>query len=418
MHQIVMQMLGVEVQITSDFSSFENSQQPRIAYSTQRVEGAVWVKPHGLLQQTGIQQQDVAMGTWRKLPVFFQTEASASIPFDIFAASFFLLSRYEEYLPFTPDAHGRFPSQGSMAVMHNFLHLPLVDLWAKELGSILKEQFPQLSLKKQEFTFIPTIDVDNAFAFRQKGFWRNTLGLAKNLLTGKFSTAWLRLQVLCNLKPDPFDTFEQLQKVLPPQSVWFILSGSTSRLDRPISLHSKMYRQRIEGIAQQFTIGLHPSYGSLHSISSIAAEKNALESVLQTRVEFSRHHYLRFQLPHTMRQLVQLGVTHDFSMGYADRLGFRASTCTPFRFYDLLAENVLPLSIVPFQVMDRALLQGLKLTPQQAVEQTLQLAQMVKNVGGTFVTLWHNETQSNFNEWKGWDHVLNDIIKGVEKLME
>ena len=57
----------------------------------------------------------MVISQWKGLPVFFQTTSDSDIPFDVFAASFFLVSRYEEYLEFQPDAHGRFPDQ---------IHLP------------------------------------------------------------------------------------------------------------------------------------------------------------------------------------------------------------------------------------------------------------------------------------------------------
>ena len=43
-------------------------------------------------------------------------------------------------------------------------------------------------------------------------------------------------------------------------------------------------------------------------------------------------------------------------MGYPDTIGFRASTCTPFLFYDLDFEVQTPLMIHPYQLMDFSLL--------------------------------------------------------------
>ena len=103
-------------------------------------------------------------------------------------------------------------------------------------------------------------------------------------------------------------------------------------------------------------------------------------------------------------------------MGYSNAIGFRASTCTPFRFYDLVDEKELPLKIVPFQVMDRALLQGLGLSANEAVSQTLSMAQKVKEVNGTFSLVWHNESLSGINEWKGWEQVLDRIVAGTGEL--
>jgi hypothetical protein len=120
-------------------------------------------------------------------------------------------------------------------------------------------------------------------------------------------------------------------------------------------------------------------------------------------------------LPQTYQILVDIGVTSDYSMGYSNAIGFRASTCTPYNFYDLINEKELPLSIVPFQVMDRALLQGLNFSPNEAVTKSLEMAKLVKDIGGTFVTVWHNESLSGINEWNGWDSVFNEIVRGVTR---
>ena len=120
-------------------------------------------------------------------------------------------------------------------------------------------------------------------------------------------------------------------------------------------------------------------------------------------------------MPHTHRLLAGLGITHEYSMGYSNAIGFRASTCTPFRFYDLMDEKELPLTIVPFQVMDRALL-TMGCNAQTAAQRTLELAQRVKRVGGTFSTLWHNESLSGINEWKGWENVLGEIVNRVKAM--
>jgi hypothetical protein len=54
------------------------------------------------------------------MPVFCQRQIG-DLPFDPLAATFYLVSRYEEYLPFIPDEHGRFPAKQSFAFSNGFL---------------------------------------------------------------------------------------------------------------------------------------------------------------------------------------------------------------------------------------------------------------------------------------------------------
>jgi hypothetical protein len=172
----------------------------------------------------------------------------------------------------------------------------------------------------------------------------------------------------------------------------------------------------IKRIANNFKLGIHPSYGAGTDKVRVGEELIDLERAVGGKVLASRQHFLKLNLPQTYQTLVDIGITSDYTMGYSNAIGFRASTCTPYKFYDLINEKELPLSIVPFQVMDRALLQGLNLSPNEAVTRSLEIAKKVKDIGGTFVSVWHNESLSGINEWKGWEDVLKRIVSEVNDL--
>ena len=74
-----------------------------INYSREKIEGAFNIIPHTLLFEKNISRHEITMTEWKNLPAFFRTEPGSDIPFDIFAASFWLITRYEEYLDDDPD---------------------------------------------------------------------------------------------------------------------------------------------------------------------------------------------------------------------------------------------------------------------------------------------------------------------------
>jgi hypothetical protein len=120
----------------------------------------------------------------------------------------------------------------------------------------------------------------------------------------------------------------------------------------------------------------------------------------------SRFHYLRFSLPESYQILIEAGIKEDYSMGYVDRIGFRAGTCTPFYFYDLNNEKTSELKIIPFAYMDGVLNDKLKYSPKLAKKIINELKENVKQVNGQFNSLWHNESLSNQDRWKGWRAVF------------
>lgn len=97
-------------------------------------------------------------------------------------------------------------------------------------------------------------------------------------------------------------------------------------------------------------------------------------------------------------------------MGYAKAPGFRASTCTPFYFYDLDFEIQTPLKLFPFAVMDVTLKDYLGLSNEDSLEKILDLKEEVKKVNGTFISLFHNETLSESEEWSGWGEIYKKML--------
>ncbi|HOP05046.1 MAG TPA: polysaccharide deacetylase family protein [Tenuifilaceae bacterium] len=414
-NHILSQILGFDVIFTQDKSYVSSFSGPVVNYSTQNNLGSFQVIPHQLLFEEGIESQQFDFFTWRNLPAFFPTDNTHEIPFDIFAASFFLISRYEEYLPHEADKYKRFRVENSVAYWNGFLEIPLVDLWIVEFGEILKQKFPSAQIILPPFKFLPTIDIDNAFAYKHKGFFRSLAGIVKSTLSLNILDLHLRLRVIFGFSKDPFDTYLLLFETLKhfPQTIWFILGGKYGRYDKNVSLKRTRVKKLIRKISSTFNVGVHPSFASYLSYDSVNSEILRLKSICRNEVASSRQHFLRVKFPETYRILVQAGIKSDYSMGYSSTVGFRASTCHPFNFFDLTENRELSLSIVPFQVMDRALLEGKNLSKELAVDKTIEIAMKVKEVGGTFVTVWHNESLSGVNEWKGWENVFSEIVDKI-----
>jgi hypothetical protein len=188
------------------------------------------------------------------------------------------------------------------------------------------------------------------------------------------------------------------------------LLGDYTTYDKNISFSNSKFRSLIKSVADYAKIGLHPSYFSRKNVEKLSREKQRLEEILNTPITFTRHHYLRISFPDTYQNLIDLDLEEDYTMGYAKRVGFRASTCTPFYFYDLDFEIQTPLKVVPFALMDVALKNHMNLSNAECMSKILELKEQVKNVNGTFVTLFHNETLSENAQWKGWSKIYLKMV--------
>ena len=129
----------------------------------------------------------------------------------------------------------------------------------------------------------------------------------------------------------------------------------------------------------------------------------------------SRQHFLILHLPHTYQKLIDNDILEDYSMGYAAHTGFRAGTCTPYKFFDLDTESATDLTVYPFALMEATLKYYMKLQPEQAIEHISEIVEKVKKVDGTFIGLWHNETLNDVGIWSGWRRVFEHMVEVAHK---
>ena len=328
-------ILGLEFNLISDAEEFKNYSGAKLSYTNHPIADEVFFSARNLLFETGISEQSISVFDYNETKVFYAVGKESTLPFDVFAATFYLVSRYEEYLPHIRDEHDRFDGKNSLAFVNNFLEKPLVNTWAKWMKQILEKKFPQLQFPQKKYTFISTIDIDNAYAYSEKGFTRNVGGILKSITKFDFTEIGERLRVLIGSEKDPYDTYDfQLEMIQKYkfESIYFFLLGDYGINDKNLPIESKNFQSLIKMLSDYATIGIHPSYGSNKSIEQLKKEVNRLSHTIHRDITKSRQHFLKLTLPETYRNLIDLDITDDYTMGYAAHIGFRASICTPFEF--------------------------------------------------------------------------------------
>ncbi|MFZ5553027.1 MAG: polysaccharide deacetylase family protein [Bacteroidota bacterium] len=401
-------LAGMEVKITGDLSFFLSSEENKISYSFQPVAtGIPHIVPHGLLFEKNIHPVFPSADKWEELNCFFKTSSEGKFPFDIFSATFFLITRYEEYLSFTPDQHGRFPASQSWMGKHRLLHLPLTDQWAKKFSDSIRMQFPSEKITQKEMDVMLTVDVDNAWAYLNKGFLRTRLSGFRSWMKENASEKQQRKNVLAGNEKDPYDTYDYiLQHSGNVKRIFFFLFSSYTKYDKNVPVNHPQLAKLIRELARHAEIGTHPSYYSKNDPAKIKKEKSNLEKVAGQPVINSRQHYLRFDIPDTFSHLEKTGIVTDFSMAFADHYGFRAGTSRKFPLYNLKEERITKLQIQPSSLMDATLNYYCHFNPGQAEEISLGILAEIKKTGGTACLHWHNESLSGRGVWKGWEKVF------------
>jgi hypothetical protein len=399
---------------TSDLSVYRSYEGAKLNYSAERIsETEFYLFPHQLLFETDIREQEIRRFDISGRPAFFQTEGDFS--FDVFAAGFFLVSRYEEYYSFQPDQYGRFPHQASLAFKEGFLDFPLINYWLEDFKKSLGRKFPELIFRMKDFKFIPSYDIDIAYSYKFKGVKRNLGGFLKSFIKGKWSELLDRWDVLFNKKKDPFDTYEWLDSLhlyCRTRAYYFFLMAEKQKgVDKNISPDKPEIQSLISYHAGGYTVGIHPSWQSGDEESVLKKEVENLAKIIGSLVKYSRQHYIRMLLPETYKQLINVGIEKDFSMGYGSANGFRASIASSFYWYDLKAEQKTGLMIFPFCFMDATSFYQGKLSPGSAFTELMEYYRKIKQVNGLMVTIWHNHFFGSDPIFAGWKEVYEVFLK-------
>jgi hypothetical protein len=308
------------------------------------------------------------------------------------------------------DEHGRFRGDVSAAYLHNMLKTPLVENLAHALASELhipKEQYAT------DYTFEPTIDVDIAYAFKGRGAFHNAFAAIRDVVFLRWGSLRNRIDVFMGAE-DPYFTYDWLIKLheqVKLQTRFFILYAEYKR-PHDLPVHKEVLDSLISHLVKSSLVSWHPSYDASSSLLKFDNEKknfenNGIEGGNSTAIV--RTHFLLGEQS-SWKQFEDAGIKQDYSMGYADQVGFRSGMSKPYPAYDLEKEQPLDLMIHPFAVMDSTLKSYLQLDTSEALNTVSQLSDSVRAVGGVMVTVWHYTSVSDHGIWEGWQGLYKEVV--------
>lgn len=377
--------------------------------------------------------------TWRGIPLLFgepREEWSADgsqliIHADLLASTYFLISRYEEmYRRSERDSYGRFPGKSALPYRAGFLHRPIIDEYGEALRQILLEtgiaERHNLRLEERPKTFSRvnlTHDLSRPYNYRG---WRSFLRAWLKQKKSPLEAA--RLSFSADVEDDYF-TFPKFLKwdrntcdsLGRDRSDIFLFIRMPSRhpLDKPYySLHS-LYLRRILSIAAKHKVllALQCSYAAGHQSELISKERHQFEKAFRQRPRGLRHNKLTSCEPEDLLQAYVSGFRNDYSMGYADVVGFRLGTCRPVKFINpntrLLTELILhPLVLRDLTLSDQ---RYMALEQDEAERIAHDLIRTTARYNGELTLLWHNDLLSQ--KTHPWHSVLyRSMLRLIEEL--
>ena len=331
-------------------------------------------------------------------PVRVREDGSVVFQVDILAAALFMLTRWEETILPDRDQHDRFPATASVAYRQGFLDQPIVDRYAMILRAWLQKLHPNWQPPTRNLTLRLSHDIDHLRrflttkeAFRQTAHdavYLRRLDLVWNDVKDYLSG---RLWLANNPYLTAIDVYADLAESVGTKAYFYIMATTPGPYDEGFDIHNPTLLTKLRAIQDRgHIVGLHPGYRTYRDLNRYQTEKAHLERALNQSVHHARQHYLRFQVPFTWRIAAAAGIKEDTTLGYADHEGFRCGTSYPYPVFDILADELLPLTEHPLHMMDSTLMFYRNLTPQQGFDRMERLARRVAEVGGELHLLWHN----------------------------
>lgn len=411
---ICQRILGIDISFATSLEEFISYPGEKISYGKKPLGNELFFQSAGLLEQQGVESQDIIVKKWEETIGFFSVPDATGLPFDIFSASFYLLTRYEEYLPHVKDEMGRFMASESLAYQADFLHQPVVDIWAMKFKNRLLTAFPELHFEKRTLKIHPIVEVASPYDYKNKGFFRTWVGYFIDLFKGRFKRIRERTQVLIGLKRDPRDTFKWMVNIAKHsrfKMTFFFLLGESKTFSESINTHRQNFKLLIKYIADYEDVGLIFSDEALADFEVLKSEKRRIEEITNRLLEKTMNTEFQVKLPELYRNLIELEIKNDYTMVYPDVPGFRAGTCTPFLFYDIDYEVKTPLIVQPITMITRALKQRYISDIEKRVYQYIS---EVKKVNGKLMIVFSNEDFAKSPENEFWRNLFSEKLSKYE----
>jgi len=402
---------GVEFELTTDSKEFKASNKAKLNYSTHPSDCSKSISPTLLLLEEDIREVSISKGTFGSMTCISFDEVT-----DIIASVFYILSRYEEYTCETKDEHGRFPYESSVLNKFGWIESTICDRWAVAIINSIDESIEvntTINRAGETFKIIPTFDIDNAYAYLFKEGSRKMLSMLKDISKGDKERIIERKEVLSGDVKDPYDTFSNIKAIAKdfPASQLFWLTASNGKKDRNVPIDHEGIIKLLKDLDSSLTVNLHPSYGSFGDVDEIKKEKLVIEEIIGRTITASRQHFLRFNLPETFQEIIAAGFKDEYSMGFAEHIGFRSGTARAHFWFNLSENYQTKLMLHPFAYMDGSLNEYMQLSIEESKKSISKIYTEVKNYGGDFIFLWHNETIGDYRKWEGWSEVLDYTLK-------
>jgi hypothetical protein len=330
----------------------------------------------------------------------YQFGGSGPFPMDLVAATFLMLSRWEELHHAGPlDCHCRTRAKYTLAHRQGFLDRPVIDEWALVLRCWLQHLAAGWHAQPPRPTIIVTHDVDRMQRFPNP--WRVLRASGAELVLrsrSPLATFHRFAEGVKGFLSPAADSYYQaicrqmdFCESLSVRGTFNLMTARKGEYDEGYNLALAPCREMFDEIQKRgHRVGWHPGYRAAADSSIFTGEKARMDQIMGATRYGGRHHYLRWSVGKSWEQWEDLGLLYDSSLGYPDEIGFRCGTSHPFPCFSLPRQRQLSLVEEPLIIMDCALQNVVERQGKSAYSMALEILSRARTAGGSPAVLYHN----------------------------
>jgi len=321
----------------------------------------------------------------QKGELFKYTTTSIRIRKDLISSAFYFLSCWQEYASpdeVTPSSHYNYFE--SFQYRFGFTDVPAVDRYCELLANVIRRTFPEFSIsdiwpKGKKFALSlshnvefwnlqPSSDVDShkANPYKKMFYFMNR-----------------------NFYDDPsrmIKTIMRRENSLNASSSYFVLTKSDFPDERRNYFDDEHYFNQIVNVLKDSSVNLHGSKEAAYQYHFLPQELDKLKGFSANGF---RVRYLNFRYQNLFKVLEQANIKYDSSIGFDERIGYRAGISYPFQPYNMEENRPFNVLEIPLIVMDVALFNQTGANIKQASRRINQLIGIAKRHKSHLSICWH-----------------------------
>ena len=364
------------------------------AFFIKHQNGCAYLSPDNVPQHI----QKLKLDTRNDLIVLFgdsqvkRTERFTYCGADIFASTFFMLTRFEEYFLANSCTTNKDIESRLLAVRENFYQRAVVNEYVGFLEDLLRE-YGILAEYEPKPQVILSHDVDRCYLSSTSSMFKNVL--LRFIREHSIVNTWKYINQYFIYKRtgnNPFDTFDEFMNISEEfdlTDLFLFKATEYPEIGHTYSVKDNKVQMMIHSILERgHTIGIHPSEDSFNIQECLCEQVNRLKIAAGTEICFGRNHTLLNRIEN-LRLWEKAGIHYSSNCGFQYRNGFRSGCCRPYSVFDCTERRELDVVETPFLAMESVWYRN-RTHPEVFFADVAGLVDTAVKFNGTVCLNWHS----------------------------